>query len=283
MKKRVFKFGAALTAALMVFSATASLAFADEVVPEEPETVVEEVVEETVVEEETEEPAEEAGEVDETEDADEAEVAEVEVPLETGTVEDAEASLAAVEDVVTGSVITIGDISSTSNDQYYTVSVPFTVENAPNQMTFFVYDITQIADGNNTTSFSSTTPVGYIDQYDGATTGTYQFKLSKANYTDDSVIVVKIGGTGVEVPDAKSYSLAGSTAGKWGDVDGNGTLDDIDASLVLRVWSWISDESEIDMSVADVYQDGSVDDIDASTILRAWSWIIDEADLPIIP
>ena len=268
MKKRVFKFGAALTAALMVFSATASLAFADEVVPEEPETVVEEVVEETVVEEETEEPAEEAGEVDETEVADEAEVAEVEVPLETGTVEDAEAALAAVEDVATGSVITIGDISSTSNDQYYTVSVPFTVENAPNQMTFFVYDITQIADGNNTTSFSSTTPVGYINQYDGATTGTYQFKLSKANYTYDSVIVVKIGGTGVEVPDAKSYSLAGSTQGKIGDADSSGAVDNRDAILVMRYHMGKVTSDEIDLSVSDAYEDGAVNNRDAISIMR---------------
>lgn len=268
MKKRVFKFGAALTAALMVFSATASLAFADEVVPEEPETVVEEVVEETVVEEETEEPAEEAGEVDETEVADEAEVAEVEVPLETGTVEDAEAALAAVEDVATGSVITIGDISSTSNDQYYTVSVPFTVENAPNQMTFFVYDITQIADGNNTTSFSSTTLVGYINQYDGATTGTYQFKLSKADYTDDSVIVVKIGGTGVETPDAKSYSLAGSTQGKIGDADSSGAVDNRDAILVMRYHMGKVTSDEIDLSVSDAYEDGAVNNRDAISIMR---------------
>lgn len=282
MKKRVFKFGAALTAALMVFSATASLAFADEVVPEEPETVVEEVVEETVVEEETEEPAEEAGEVDETEVADEAEVAEVEVPLETGTVEDAEAALAAVEDVATGSVITIGDISSTSNDQYYTVSVPFTVENAPNQMTFFVYDITQIADGNNTTSFSSTTPVGYINQDDGATTGTYTFKLSKADYTDDSVIVVKIGGTGVETPDAKSYSLAGSTQGKIGDADGNGTVDNGDAILVMRYYVNMADETELDMSVSDTYAaDGSVDNRDAISIMKFYMNQITE--LPEMP
>lgn len=268
MKKRVFKFGAALTAALMVFSATASLAFADEVVPEEPETVVEEVVEETVVEEETEEPAEEAGEVDETEVADEAEVAEVEVPLETGTVEDAEAALAAVEDVATGSVITIGDISATESDQYYTVSVPFSVENAPNQMTFFVYDITEIADGNNTTSFSSTTPVGYINQYDGATTGTYQFKLSKANYTDDPVIVVKIGGTGVEVPDAKSYSLAGSTQGKIGDADSSGAVDNRDAILVMRYHMGKVTSDEIDLSVSDAYEDGAVNNRDAISIMR---------------
>ena len=48
--------------------------------------------------------------------------------------------------------------------------------------------------------------------------------------------------------------------------------------------SWISDESEIDMSVADVYQDGSVDDIDASTILRALvNGLSMRPDLPIIP
>lgn len=46
MKKRIFKFGAALTAALMMFSATASLAFAEgDVVDNDADTSVTDTVE----------------------------------------------------------------------------------------------------------------------------------------------------------------------------------------------------------------------------------------------
>lgn len=48
------------------------------------------------------------------------------------------------------------------------------------------------------------TPVAYIDQFDGQPSGTSAFKLSKAGNT----IVVKMGGTDIDVPDAKSYVIS---------------------------------------------------------------------------
>lgn len=116
------------------------------------------------------------------------------------------------EDVATGSPISIDTISVSKTDEYYTVSVPFSTDSTPNQMSVFAYDITAIAGiQNNTVEFSAETPVAYINQYPGAESGTFDFKLSTSEYTDDSVIVVKVGGSGITVPDAKSFRL-GSTS-----------------------------------------------------------------------
>ncbi len=286
MKKRIFKFGAALTAALMICSATAGLAFADEIDAETPETTEPAVVEtvdeaapaEEAVEEET--PAEEAeAPAEEAED-----VEEVVVPLETEdiTAEDvaeAEAEAAAlVPDVPTGSAIAIGDITSTSDESYYTVSVPFTVNGAtPSQMTLFVYNITAIAgDQNNTVGFSAETPVGYIDQSAGQPSGTYTFKLSKTGenaYKDGDIIVVKIGGTGIDTPDAKSYTLTGGGEGpapevKLGDVDSNTLIDMDDANLVMQFYLQKTELSDAQKKAADVTKNDVVDMDDANLIMQ---------------
>lgn len=263
MKKNIFKFGAALTAAMMVFSATASLVFADEAETEvqEPETVVSDVVAA---------PEEEAAE-------------EVAVPLETEEItaadlteeadETAEAA-AAVADVPTNSKVDIGDVTATVDDSYYTVSVPFTVTDAPSQMSFFVYDITKIAgDQNNTVGFSAETPVGYINQYAGQATGTYTFKLSKADYNENSIIVTKIGGTDVETPDAVSYSLANATQGggddvTLGDVDANGVIDMTDAGLVMQFYLEKVAPTDDQKVRADVDKTTTIDMTDAGMIMR---------------
>lgn len=270
MKKNIFKFGAALTAAMMVFSATASLAFADEAETEvqEPETVVSDVVA-----------------------APEAEaVEEVAVPLETEEItaadlteeadETAEAA-AAVADVPTNSKVKIGEVTATADDSYYTVSVPFTVTDAPSQMSFFVYDITKIAgDQNNTVGFSAETPVGYINQYAGQATGTYTFKLSKADYNENSIIVTKIGGTDVETPDAVSYSLANATQGGdklMGDADKNGEVDNMDAALVMQYYLELpGSEEKIDLTVSDVNSDGEYDNMDAAVIMQYYLELIED-------
>lgn len=285
MKKRIFKFGAALTAALMICSATAGLAFADEIEAETPEatepaaveTVDEAAPEEEAVEEET--PAEEAeAPAEEAED-----VEEVVVPLETEDVmaEDvveAEAEAAAkADDVATNSKIAIGDITSSSDDSYYTVSVPFSVSAAPSQMTLFVYNITALTSGdqNNTVGFSADTPVGYINQYAGQASGTYTFKLSKTDYKDGDIIVVKIGGTDVDVPDAKSYTLAGGGEGPTpevtlGDVDANSIIDVTDASLVLQFYLDKIELTADQQTAANVDKNDAIDVTDASMILQRY-------------
>lgn len=261
MKKNILKFGAALTAALMMFSATAMMAYATDV--EEVEAPVE-VVEEVEAPEEVQVPLEMTEITPE-------EMAEIELAAQTG-------------DVDTGSVITISNITATKTENYYNVSVPFTVEvAAPSQMTFFVYDISAAAgDQNNEVVFSSTTPVGYINQYGGEATGTYDFKLSTANYTDDSIIVVKIGGTDVAMPDAKSFKLATEASEfDYGDVDHSGVVNAVDASLVMRYYIGTVAEDSLDLDLADAYDAGDdvINAIDASSIMRFYRGTVDS--LPI--
>ena len=278
MKKRLFKFGAALTAALMMFSATASLAFADEVDAETPETIIAEsetvdevAPEEEAVEDET--PAEDAEAPEE--DAEDVEIEEVVVPLETEEIdiEDVDdVAVAAAADVATGSVISIGEITSGADDSYFTVSVPFSVDNAPSQMTLFVYNITSIVDGNNQTAYSATTPVGYINQYAGAATGTYTFKLSKDTNKVGDTIVVKIGGTDVTVPDAKSYTLADGPVDDvtLGDVDLNGEINMDDAILTMQYYLRKATLTDQQVKNANVVNsaDSEVDMDDAIAIMQ---------------
>ncbi len=295
MKKRIFKFGAALTAALMICSATAGLAFADEIEAETPEatepaaveTVDEAAPEEEAVEEETveeEAPAEEAeAPAEEAED-----VEEVVVPLEKEdiTAEDvaeAEAEAAAkVDDVATNSKIAIGDITSSSDDSYYTVSVPFSVSAAPSQMTLFVYNITALTSGdqNNTVGFSTETPVGYINQYAGQASGTYTFKLSKSGdnaFKDGDIIVVKIGGTDVDVPDAKSYTLTDGGEGpsvKLGDVNIDNEIDMNDAVVIMQFYLEKTELSDAQKAAANV--DPGSDEIDMNDAVKVMQYYLEK-------
>ena len=284
MKKRIFKFGAALTAALMICSATAGLAFAaeaEEAAPEAVAPVVEETVDEAAPAEEAEDvetPAEDAEapaeDVEAPAENAEAPVEEVAVPLETEdiTAEDVAEAAAKVDDVATGSSITIGDISATADDNYYTVSVPFTASSVPSQMTLFVYNITGITgDQNNNVGFTAETPVGYINQYAGQASGTYTFKLAKSANKEGDIIVVKIGGTDVATPDAKSFTLAagGPTPElNYGDVNSDGAYDGADALLVLQFGVSKSDLTPDQQILADVNVDGAYDGADALLILQ---------------
>lgn len=297
MKKRLFKFGAALTAALMMFSATASLAFADEVDAVDPETTApiteSETIDEAAPDEDAaeEEPAEDAEAPEEEAPAEDVE--EVVVPVETEeiTAEDvieAEAEAAAViPDVATDSEIAIGEITSAEQDNYFKVSVPFEVkaEQAPTQMSLFVYNVTSLlesGDVNNATGFKSETetPVAYIDQYNGSANGTYTFSLSKDAYKVGDVLVVKIGGNnGITKPDAKSYTITGGgeITVTPGDVDGNGVVDGADANHAVLIWKNAFDyatqttltKEQADQA-ANVNGDDVVDGADANEIVLLW-------------
>lgn len=284
MKKRIFKFGAALTAALMMFSATASLAFAEgDVVDNDADTSVADTVEApmpTAMPEDAEAPEEDVKAPAEDTDAPvptETPVIseEVNVPLDTEPVTEGDVNLESkVDDVDTGSVVEIGKISASKDDAngYYNVSVPFTIASGtevPSQMTFFVYDITSITgDQNNTVGFTSTTPVGYINQYDGQASGTYSFKLSQTDYNDDSIIIVKIGGTGVTTPDAKSYSLKTAPGVVYGDVNMDTDINAGDAILVMQYAAGKTELSDDQKTAADVSGTDGINAGDAILIMQ---------------
>ncbi len=300
MKKKIFKFGAALTAALMICSATAGIAFADEVDETDPNTApaVEETVDEAAPEETVDEGDVDDGDVDNVDDGDvndvdDGEVTdEVVVPLETEPIEaeDIEAAEAEVEaaakvdDVPTGSVITIGSIEVTADDTYYTVKVPFTVQDAPDQITLFVYDITAITGNqNNEVGFTADTPVGYINQY-AATEGTaYEFKLDKTKYSAGDILIAKIGGTGVDVPDAKSFTLeaSGETPEvKYGDVNGDSNYDTKDTLLVMQYGANKVTLTPEQIKAADVNLDGLYDTKDTLLIMQYGAHKVDSLPVP---
>lgn len=315
MKNNFFKFGAALTAALMVFSALSAVAFADEAdVVEEAPAVVETVDTEAPAEdvetpaedveapaEDVEAPAEDveapAEDVEAPAEDAEAPAEDVEAPAEDAEIpaEDVEAPAEEVvipmevtegvteeevqlaTDDPTRSVISIGDITAVDNTDYYTVSVQFSVAEAPEQMTFFVYDITSITGGNNNTPFAGTTPAGYIDQKAGEVSGTLVFNLPKGDnrtdetatneYNDESIIVVKVGGTGVTTPDAKSFALADAGQGgegqyEPGDVNGDGRWNIDDVIMVLQYGVGKESLTDSQANAGDVNADGrwNIDD-----------------------
>ena len=251
MKKMMFKLGAALTAAIMVCSASAAMVFADEV-----------------------------------EDVQDVQMVQEEVELEPVTAEDVAALEAKVDDVATGSVITIGDITVTADETYYSIAVPFTIdagEAVPTYLSFFAYDITQITgDQNNQVGYSAETPISYINQYDGQASGTFNFKVRKsAGYTDDSILVIKVGGTGIDTPDAKSVALATESPYPCGDVDHSEEVDAQDALLVIQYAFSMIEDDDLFLEEADAYQDGSVDAQDALVIIQYAFSLVDE--LPVIP
>lgn len=320
MKNNFFKFGAALTAALMVFSALSAVAFADEAdVVEEAPAVVETVDTEAPAEdvetpaedveapaEDVEAPAEDveapAEDVEAPAEDAEAPAEDVEAPAEDAEIpaEDVEAPAEEVvipmevtegvteeevqlaTDDPTRSVISIGDITAVDNTDYYTVTVPFSVAEEPEQMTFFVYDITSITGGNNNTPFAATTPAGYIDQKAGEVSGTLVFNLPKGDnrtdetatneYNDESIIVVKVGGTGVTTPDAKSFALADAGQGgegvTYGDINGDGSYNAADVLMVLQYGANNITLEPDQITAADVNGDGSYNASDALLILQ---------------
>ncbi len=279
MKKRIFKFGAALTAALMICSATAGLAFADEIDAEVPETTepaavdtvdeaapADEAVEEETPAVEEEAPAEEAEDVEE-----------VVVPLEKEDVTSEDIAEAAADDPNYDpdlSVIQIGEIGVKQDGNYFTVNVPFTMKNSqavPAQVTLFVYDITNILAGAGEYGFTSTaqTPVGYIDQKAAAVS--FQFKLDSAKFAADHIMLAKIGGTDIDTPDAKSFKLevGGEVPDvKLGDVDANGTIDMDDANLIMQFYLDKSELTDTQKTAANVDPAPSIDMDDANLIMQ---------------
>ena len=288
MKKNIFKFGAALTAAMMVFSAAAMLAYAEgDEVPAESETVVSDVVEAPVEEtEDTEAPAEDA-EAPEDEEAPADEAEEVVIPVETEEItnEDIEAAAevetAAGQVDADGSVIEIGTIAAAKATDYYEVTVPFTVQGtAPSQMTIFVYDITGLVSGtpDATVGYKAETPVGYINQDAKNATGTWDFKLSTEKFNDDSIIVVKLGGTDIDTPDAASVMLSDASPiddVKYGDVNDDGKFNAADTLLVLQYGAGKTELTAEQQIIADVNCDGKFNAADTLLILQYGAGKID--------
>lgn len=273
-KKKLFKFGAALTAALMVSSSFGVLAFADEVdeTPALDEPAVVDVIDEVPADET---PAEEVPVVVETPEATEA-PAVVETPDED-VVEDAPVQLMTDKAVEIESAVS----SVKKDESVVSVTVTYSGLDTGDQMTVFVYDVASIGTPGDDTPYgtSVTTPVKYINQETKTGTITFGVKIVDQNgdpikiEDEDDVaalppLVVKIGGTDA-APAGKLVLLSSSELidVTYGDVNGDTNIDMDDAIVIYEIYcERKTDATPLELKAADVDASGEVDMDDAILI-----------------
>lgn len=297
------RFGAAVTAAMMLGSLNAAV-FADEDVTEEipeapavtePAPVKEPVIEAPVLEDEiTKAPAEEVTEPAEEEAPaveEEAPVAE-EAPAEEAPAEEAEGdvSLAAggdgnvlVPDSANNSEITITGAKASLKDNIYTVTVNYSfaegvtpVAKSQIAMLGYIFDTTAekasdvtVVEGN----------IRAVDQ-DVATKGSFKFNLAKGDGTNMTVsetakMVIKLGANvdGVNKAQAFFIDLSLASAGgeevKYGDVSGDEKVTNADVLYLKRhLTGWTGYEVLPNEAGADVTADGKVTNADVLYLKR---------------
>lgn len=292
-KNKWFKMGAGLTAALMLFGSVSVVAFADEAdaaAPAAEETVAEEVVTEEVAEEEV----ADIGDIviEGVGDAADSDVA-PEQEIKRISSEEEEVSLAASEWPSEDGGVVINDITVThggTEDNYYTVRVPYQfkgdAENA--NVTIFAYDVTTIFkdDAEAPEYDEASTPVGWVNQevVPSGKTGTLTFKVAKAgtdaeveneniaSFDGDSVILIKVGGTGI-MPAAKVFDFGNATEGSIvtpGDLnDSNGEIDPQDGLWLVQILAGSrTPQSDHEEEAADVNTNGEIDPNDGLQMVQ---------------
>ena len=288
------RFGAAVTAAMMLGSLNAAV-FADEDVTEEipeapavtePAPVEEPVIEAPVLEDEiTKAPAEEVTEPAE----EEAPAVEEEAPVaEEAPAEEAEddVSLAAegngnvlVDGSTNDSEITITGAKASLKDNIYTVTVQYEfsgvtpVAKSQIAMLGYIFDDVGATDAGAVTVMPGN--IRAVDQ-DVATKRQFKFNLAKGTgenmtVSDTAKMVIKLGANVDGVNKAQAFFIDLSLASEggeeivWGDVTGNGEVDVDDIDYLDRHFAnWTGYETLPNPDAADVTQDGyvDVDDID---------------------
>ena len=173
-----------------------------------------------------------------------------------------------VETVVIDSVT----LTESDDDELIEVDVSYTATSGVDEITLFM----AVESGEGEGQFENAV---YINQVPNAG-GTYQFPIEKAKIaevagTDDIeglLFSLKMGGTSVSTPSVMSVAY-GEAAGDGdyvvrGDANGNGTIDFVDALLVLKHDAGTEALSGKNLTAADVNSNGNVDFVDAILILK---------------
>ncbi len=112
----------------------------------------------------------------------------------------------------------------------------------------------------------------YADQFsaDISKENEFSFSFSPANWTDTAkAYIVRVGGTNIDVPASMLIAFYDGKIYKAGDVNGNGVVDEIDASLLLKYISNAKDLRGAQVAAGDINKDSIVDMIDVIGILNA--------------
>lgn len=108
----------------------------------------------------------------------------------------------------------------------------------------------------------------YTDQFtaDISSDNKFSFAFMPASWMDpNKSYIVRVGGYGVEAPD--SMLITDYKVYKLGDINGDGTVDNMDAKLLLKHISNIESLSDEQITAGDYNSDKSVDILDVIGIL----------------
>lgn len=299
------RFGAAVTAAMMLGSLNAAV-FADEDVTEEipeapavtePAPVEEPVIEAPVLEDEiTEAPAEEVTEPAEEETPaveEEAPAAEEEAEGDVTLAAEGDGDVL-VKDSANDSEITITGAKASLKDGIYTVTVQYAfsgvtpVEKSQIAMLGYIFDTTAenasdvtVVEGN----------IRAVDQ-DVATKGQFKFNLAQGTgenmtVSDKAKMVIKLGANVDGVSKAQAFFIDLSLASEggeeivWGDVDGNGKVNVKDINYLDRHFAnWTGYDTLPNPDAADVNGDGKINVKDINYLDRHFANWSGYEDLP---
>mgnify|MGYP004527716373 CR=1 FL=1 len=289
------RFGAAVTAAMMLGSLNAAV-FADEDVTEEipeapavtePAPVEEPVIEAPVLEDETTEaPAEEVTEPAEEETPaveEEAPAAEEEAEGDVTLAAEGDGNVL-VKDSANDSEITITGAKASLKDNIYTVTVNYSfaegvtpVAKSQIAMLGYIFDDASASDASTVTVVEGN--IRAVDQ-DVATKGSFKFNLAKGDGTNMTVsetakMVVKLGANVDGVNKAQAFFIDLSLASEggeeivYGDVNNDGEVDGADALIVAKYDAGLPGfDTLANMDAADVNGDGEVDGADSLIIAK---------------
>lgn len=287
------RFGAAVTAAMMLGSLNAAV-FADEDVTEEipeapavtePAPVEEPVIEAPVLEDETTEaPAEEVTEPAEEETPaveEEAPAAEEEAEGDVTLAAEGDGDVL-VDGSTNDSEITITGAKASLKDGIYTVTVQYAfsgvtlVEKSQIAMLGYIFDTTAES-ASDVTVFDGN--IRAVDQ-DVATKGQFKFNLAQGDgsnmtVSDKAKMVIKLGANVDGVSKAQAFFIDLSLASEggeeivYGDVNNDGEVDGADALIVAKYDAGLPGfDTLANMDAADVNGDGEVDGADSLIIAK---------------
>ena len=111
-------------------------------------------------------------------------------------------------------------------------------------------------------------PATVLDSGDGATTYGVKFEFYLKDGASDATKTVAIGSATASAVTYETFDIKKAASYQIGDVNDDGDIDDLDATLVLKYFVGGFEITTFIEEAADVNDDGDIDDLDATLILK---------------
>ena len=98
--------------------------------------------------------------------------------------------------------------------------------------------------------------------------GAFSLSFPLSPVAPDGIYAVKVNVEGATTEAAARFFRTGEVTGLYGDVDGNGGVDELDAMWIMRHCIGLDTPANCNWTAADVDGNGGVDELDAMWIMR---------------